>query len=434
MAPRIVMLLGRGVWTRGPDGWNHESFTGGAAGTAAAAARLAQILSEGSRGKRVVVFEPEEIAHQSVECPRVSRTVFASLAKVRSEFPVVESGLLGWGIEPPEPVQGGGFSSLIHSELTQGVIQARDACTDARSELVAAWSAYTAAAACIRNEQLVVGPKFVLMLLPEFTAVAVCIPGKRSFKAWVGPMTDRDWRAFSALIGDMDTRSSPSMGDGALRRGSIAVIAEGDPGHHCPQWDDIHRSGRVVAELNLDDLARGISRIPRTHPANLVEAFPRKRNLDPYLAGASCLCCLAMLALAPSVASQRRQLREDRDAIRTRTAALELRLAVLEKNREEIVRLRDMIPEAAEYPRSGMHETLQGLSAAIPDGLTLTSLLLRRNNGFELEAIVVGDGINPEGLRIAIEGCGLHPDVRGWVFDAAAGRLSVHGKIGAPRT
>jgi hypothetical protein len=224
------------------------------------------------------------------------------------------------------------------------------------------------------------------------------------------------------------------MGDGALRRGSIAVIAEGDPGHHCPQWDDIRRSGRVVAELNLDDLARGISRIPRTHPANLVEAFPRKRNLDPYLAGASCLCCLAMLALAPSVASQRRQMREDRDAIRTRTAALELRLAVLEKNREEIVRLRDMIPEAAEYPRSGMHETLQGLSAAIPDGLTLTSLLLRRNNGFELEAIVVGDGINPEGLRIAIEGCGLHPDVRGWVFDAAAGRLSVHGKIGAPRT
>jgi hypothetical protein len=224
------------------------------------------------------------------------------------------------------------------------------------------------------------------------------------------------------------------MGDGALRRGAIAVIADRDPGRHCPQWEDIRRSGRVVAEFNLDDLARGISRIPRSHPANFVEAFPRRRNLDPYLAGASCFCCLAMLALAASVASQRRQLGEDRDAIHARTAALELRLAVLEKNREEIVRLRDMIPEAGEYPRCGRHETLLGLSTAIPDGLTLTSLFLRRDGGFDLEAIVVGDGINPEGLRIALEGSGLHPDVRGWVFDAAAGRLSVHGKIGTPRT
>jgi hypothetical protein len=272
------------------------------------------------------------------------------------------------------------------------------------------------------------------MLLHEFVAVAVCAPGKRSFKAWVGPMSDRDWKAFSALIGDLEIRSSPSMGDGAMRRGGIAVITDGDAGRHCPQWDDIRRSGRVVTEFDLDDLAKGISRIPRRHPANLVEAFPRKRNLDPYLAGAGCLCCVAALALAASLTSQRRQFREDRDAIHSRTDALERLLAVLEKNREEMVRLRDVVPEGANYPRYGRHETLLGLSAAIPDCLTLSSLVLRRDNGFDLEAIVVGDGINPEGLRIALEAAGLHPDVHGWVFDAAAGRLSVHGKLGAPRT
>ena len=54
----------------------------------------------------MVVFEPEGLAHQAVDCPRVGHSVFATLARVRGEHPVVASESLGWGIERPEPARG----------------------------------------------------------------------------------------------------------------------------------------------------------------------------------------------------------------------------------------------------------------------------------------------------------------------------------------
>jgi hypothetical protein len=120
--------------------------------------------------------------------------------------------------------------------------------------------------------------RFVLILTPEFAAVAACGGGKRSFKGWVGPMSERDWRAFSAMIGDFEARTSPAMAEAGLRRGSIVVVAEGEPERICPIWRELRATGRVEAIVDLEAFALGAARIPAGHPANLAEAFPRPQS------------------------------------------------------------------------------------------------------------------------------------------------------------
>src|ERR1700678_1599121 len=147
MGARIALFLGRTIWTRDNGGWKHECVGAGSDLALRAVERLADILSAATAENTVLVFEPEGMAHQMVETPKVSRLVFASLARIRNEHPVIASENLGWGVESPEPAASGEFMTQLHYELTPGLIHLRDACERAGSRLTAAWSASTAAAA-----------------------------------------------------------------------------------------------------------------------------------------------------------------------------------------------------------------------------------------------------------------------------------------------
>jgi hypothetical protein len=435
MVPGTIILLGHCIWTRDSGGWRREAFDAGAAGTAAAFARLEEILSGAPPRRWSLVFEPEALGHQAVETPKVSRAVFATLAKVRSEFPVVESETLGWGIEPPEAVQAGTYSTLMHAELTPGLANLRDACARAGSRLDGVWPAYTAAVACAQSSVSAAKARHLVLLTRDFAAVATCGAGKRAFRAWCGPMSERDWKALLAVIGDGDTRLASSKGDPGLRRAIIAVIAEGDPGKLCPQWGEIHASGRVAAVMNIEALAAGVARLPKSHPANLAEAFPVPRDLNRCLAGATALALAAALSLGVLVIAGRSQFRRECSSIDSQAALLKGRLEGLARNRDEMNRLRREAPPDIEPIGVSRHGALLGLSAAIPDSVTLTSLAVHPDNSLEIEAMVVGPGFDAEALRQTMEKMGVVPaPSKGWAFNAATGQVVIRGKLGAPRT
>src|SRR5579863_7971379 len=197
MSPRIAMLLGRTVWSRDGDGWKAAAYPSGP--SREPIARLAEILRSGPPGKTVALFEPESLSHQFLETPKVDRAAFASLARVRREHPVVEAEDLGWGIEPPEAAGGGAFTTLIHAELTPGLVQVCDACAGARRPLGCAWSAYTAAAAAARVRGR--PGRFVLLLTPDYVALAVILGARRSFRSWTGPLSERDGKVVLGLLG-----------------------------------------------------------------------------------------------------------------------------------------------------------------------------------------------------------------------------------------
>jgi hypothetical protein len=394
--------------------------------------RLADLLSSATKGNTIIVFEPEGMAHQSVETPKVSRRVFASLERVRNDHPVVASENLGWGIEYPEPSAAGELVTQIHSELTPGLIHLRDACERGGSRLVAAWPAFTAAAACLGHHPK---PKarFMLILTPGFTSVIACGGGKRSFRSWVGPMLDRDWKAFSILIGDFEANPSPSMADGELRRGTFIVIAEDDPKTICPIWGDLCGSGRVEAVMDMEEFASNAARIPIGHPANLVEAFPRPLELDRYLGSIALAGLISAAALiAVTISSARNySAKEVLEGAHVRT--LQSRIDELNRNKSEMVRLREEVPESPESTIGG-HDALVGLAAAVPDPLTLTSVAIGRDGKFDLEALVVGSGFNPEDTRQAFARYGFVPRAGdGWSLDAATGRLLVRGNYKGPQ-
>jgi hypothetical protein len=435
MESRVAILLGRTVWARSGGSWLRRSFGEGAGMTSPAVLHAAEILSGEPPGKTVLIFEPEGMAHQAVDTPKASRSIFASLARVRSEHPVVMSERLGWGIEPPESTQGGAFSTLLHSELAPGLVYLREACIRGGSELAAAWPAYTAAAACMKPCVPPSHARSVLMLTPDFVGVSTCGGGKRSFKGWVGPMSDRDWRAFSMLIGDFEARPSHSMAEAALRRGGIAVIADGEPKGLCPIWGEISASGRLETIVDMDALAESAALIPARHPANLAETFPRALRLDGCLVGGALLGTSAAIALGALDLGLSARLRSEGESYRMREASLGGRLEILAKNQAEMTALRKEAPEQHGYMQFGRHNALTGLAADVPDALTLTALSIGRDNSFEIEAIVVGTGFDPESLRLSLERRGFKPAGQdGWAFDAASGRLVVRGKYGGPQT
>jgi hypothetical protein len=430
MQPRIAMVLGRFVWTREPGGWRREAPDAGGATASKAVLRLSEILSERGAASTILIYEPSGMAHVAVETPRVSRTVFASLARIRSEHPVVASDGLGWGVEDPEPVPGGTYSTLLHCELTPGLAFLRDACALSASRLEAAWSVYTAAVACINPRERTPKIGCILVLLPGFVAVASCARGRRYFKAWTDPMAERDWKAFTSLIGDIDAPKSPSMADAELRRGAVAVIAEGPPGEHCPVWDQIGAACKVECLVDLEAVAAGAARIARAHPGNLVEAFPTAHSLDRYLAAIGVAGMASAVVFAAGALAERSRLAEDAAAGRTRAAALEARLDALNRNRVEMDALRNEAPEASGCLGPGVHEALLRLASAVPEALTLTSLELNGNDAFALEGIAAGPEFNAEDARSALIRGGFKPSSRdGWTFDAASGRLKVIGKF-----
>jgi hypothetical protein len=434
MTPRISMLLGHTVWTRNLRGWSHETLDGGDGAAFSAVTRLAEFLSEAPAERTVVVFEPAGVDHQVVEMPNVNRAAFASLARVRNDHPVVESENLGWGIEHPEPGPGGAFSTLIHSEVTPGLILLRDACARAGCRLCAAWPTFTVAIATARPGALHVRARIVLILTPGYSAIAAFGGGKRSFKGWVGPMSERDWKALSAIIGDFESRPSPVMADPAIRRGSVFVIAEGQPEEACPFWKDLRASGRLEAVVDLEAFAASASRIPPTHPANLVEAFPRPRELDRALTAIAVGGISVAMALGSLTLADGNRRREEIVAERKRAADLEGKVKALGVNKREMDRLRDEAPDGSGSLPFAWYQALVGLSEAIPDALTLTSLTIGRDGDFELEGIVVGPDFEQEKVRASLARRGFISSAgKGWSYDPGSGRLSVGGKYKGPR-
>ena len=428
------MLLGRGVWTRGPAGWRRKSFEEGASSGAAAVAHLADCLSGGGPGTALAVFEPEGIGHQAVETPRVGRAVFATLERVRNEHAAVTSETLGWGIEMPEPAQGGAFSTLMHYEMAPGLVDVCDTCDLRGARLAVAWSAYTAAVFCMKPGLTGARTRFSLVLVPGFAAVSAHGGGRRSFRSWVGPMSERDWKAFSALVGDMDARTPPSMSEAGLRRGGITVIADGDPGLICPIWGEMGSSGRVEAVLSLDALADSAARLKPSHPANLVEAFPRPRQLNRYLVGATAMGLTLAVASGASSLTLRRQLHTEDGASRGRTSALQGHLAALERNQGSMRRIREEMPEGDGLPLAERHDALAALAAAVPETVTLTSLTIARDSSFEIQAMVVGSGFDMEGFRAALNRGGFTwANPSGCSYDASSCRLLVSGRYGWSR-
>src|SRR5471032_1012355 len=109
MRNRVVFVLGPSVWIRGADRWQRWMQSGSGHSQVD---HLFDMMARIPEKNVTLVFEPLGIAHQEVECPKVSRKVFASISKVRAEYPVVVSEDIGWGMEPPEPVPGGSYSTL----------------------------------------------------------------------------------------------------------------------------------------------------------------------------------------------------------------------------------------------------------------------------------------------------------------------------------
>lgn len=185
--------------------------------------------------------------------------------------------------------------------------------------------------------------------------------------------------------------------------------------------------------MNLDEFATSVAQIPWNHPANLVEAFPRPRNLDRFLAAAAIAGVSATVALGAISFGNGEQLRAGDAADHAQAANLELHLKQLNANQREMDRLRAEIPDGSGSLPVGRYEALIGLAAAIPDALTLTSLTIRREGEFELEARVVGADFDPEGTRQSLLRCGFGADTdRGWVYDVSSGRLLVRGKYSEP--
>jgi hypothetical protein len=430
MSARVVMLLGKTTWIRAADGWRSKTFEDAGELTPPAIAHLAQLIETERTPRTVLVFESETLTHQSLETPRASRSVFASIERIRSEHPVVLSDRLGWGIEVPEPLISGAHSTLMHSELSPGLGLLRDACVRGGSRLVAAWSAYSAAVACLKLSLPRSSARIVVILVDGFVGVAACSGARRSFKSWPTPLGEKDWRAFSLMIGESEGSSSLSRAEVALRRGGILAVTEGDIHLACPSWPEIRGSGRVEAIVGLDALAAGAESLSACHPANLATALPVPLRLDRCVAWSAAVCAGVAVAAGFSVSKIRRQINAGHGDYEQRRGVLEVRLAGLKKNRKEMNVLRNEVPEDAEGQVSDKGAALGRLAGALPDSITLTALAIGRDDTFEMEAMVVGEGVDVDNVRSALERAGFKADVPGgWVYDAASGKIRIHGKF-----
>jgi hypothetical protein len=434
MTPRVAFLLGRSLWTRSGGAWSRETLAGPGSPAALAAERLSsqQAVRE---PKTVLVFEPEGMAHQEVETPRVRRRVFASLSRVQRDHPVVASEHLGWGIEPPEPSSGGAFSTLLHFELTGGLAHIHEACAAQGSRLVAAWPAFTASRACARSHGAGAGPEHAIILARNFASLSSWGAGRRSFRSWSGPMADADWRSLAAALGGPEGRLQGSLPEAPGRRGRIAVFADEDPRELCPCWGQVSSAGRLDSVLDFGALAAGAARMPASHPANLAGNFPRPRRLNGALAAGASVAASAALVLACLSAREGAEARRDRARSEGRLADLESRVEALRRNKAETERLERAARAEPAYFSARRRSCLLALSGVVPDQLVLTSLSLGEDGGFALEALALGPAFDSTRFRSALEGAGFAPAAGpGWSFDAASGRLRASGWFAAHRT
>jgi hypothetical protein len=186
--------------------------------------------------------------------------------------------------------------------------------------------------------------------------------------------------------------------------------------------------------IGIEAFVACAAQISVSHPGNLVEAFPRPRLLDRYLMGTVAGSLALAAALGASVPGKLRQIRDEEDASRARVAVLRARVADLGRNRQVMSVLRSEVSEEPGFKQTGRHDSLVRLAAAVPDSVTLNSLAIDRDDGFQIEAMVVGNEFDPEGFRQALEQRGFKAGGQdGWKFDSATGKVSVRGTCGNPR-
>lgn len=423
-----MMLLGRTVWTRGEGGWERDGSQDTVHGRSPVD-RLCAAVCSPYAGCTGIVFEPEGLAHQEVEAPKVSRTVFASLAKVRSEYPVVESEDLGWGIEPPEPMPGGSYATMIHYELKPGLARVFEERGAENSGFCGAWSLFTAGDALLCSLFPRARVRTLLILLGDFVAVVKCARGKRSFKLWTVPATDRDWKSLCLMVGDAEPRKPSPHQRPEMPGGSVAVVSDGAHEIHCPAWSELRAAGSIDTVLGLDSLADAASGLKPRHPGNLLEAFPRPLALDRHVAGATLVLALIALGSALVASGERRALAKVRLEGAERLATARERIASLEANRGEMEKLREEAPDPADAAPVGRALVLQALAEAIPDSLTLSSLMIDGDDTFKFEAIQVSAALDQGEVRKRLLRCGFAPATGGWTFDGADRSLSVRGRF-----
>lgn len=416
------MLLGRSAWTREPGGWS----------CLAADDRGTEALLRGLRrphtGRTVLVFEPRGMAHPSVETPRVSRKVFATLSRVRSEHPVVCSDTLAWGMEAPETGASGSFETLIHYEMTPGLARVMD--DEAGAVPVdAAWSAFTAAADLARvNAGGAV--QSVLFVVPGFVAVA-CLGGRRSFRVWTDPVQERDWSVILGALGILEHEGGEPAREGRGRVGAFAAVVHGDPAGVCPHWDRICSSPKLASVFGLDEMADRAAALDPRHPANLARTFPAPRDLNRALACALAATVLVAAALCLDAQAARRRLADEMATDGAHLALLADRLSRLEANRERMDALRSRMGLAREPLNSDLGGALRRLAAAVPDTVVLASLSLSSSDAFRIEGNAIGDDFRPEETRGLLAGAGFESPAGGWVYDRQSRQLTVSGRVSA---
>jgi hypothetical protein len=250
----------------------------------------------------------------------------------------------------------------------------------------------------------------------------------------MGLLNDRDWKAVSGLIGEGEPGPAPGSGEPGVRRGGVVVVSAGEPDRVCPIWTELRATGRVEAILDLDGFSQNAARIPLAHPANLVEAFPRPRELDRLLAGSAVVGLVAALGLGAMVTGDRRRLSVLESLERQRITNLEGQIRHLAANRQEMARLRSEAPAGFGPFPTDMKGALVRLASGLPEALTLSSLSLGADRSFELEAVVAGGSFDPSAARRAFEKCGFIPaEGKGWVYEAAGSRISLHGHFDGGR-
>jgi hypothetical protein len=425
-----ALILGRTLWKRGPSGRFIEQNDAGAASSNELLARMSDAISTSPLMRTVVVFEPEGISHELVEMPKVNRAVFASLERIKSEHPVVVSENLGWGIEIPEPIAGGAYSTLIHSEMVSGLAYLRTECFQSRPHLLAAWSAYTVIEAIVRSGKSAHKPTKGIILTRGYVALANCNSARRSFRAWYGPMSERDWKVFSALIADSGAKHSSSASDFESRMSSIVLISDGDPAQNCPFWEDLHRTGRIASVMSVDRFAEYAASISINHPGNLLLIFPKKRIIDRYLLAAAVAGLLTMVIIDVGTMNECRRFQSVEKAAQQRLEHLKARLRENEGNQRTIADLRKQLLNDSESLPARKHEALVDLSIAVPDAVTLTSLSIDRNDHFSIEAQVDRANYDPGRTRDTFTNSGFVPDQdNGWTYNTADSMLRIRGRF-----
>lgn len=423
------MILGRTVWKRDSSVWRIEQFDSGGESVIDTMARVGELTAESTSTRTSVVFEPEGMAHELLETPNVGRAVFATLARVRNEHPVVTSTNLGWGIEIPGQAANGTYSTIIHSEMAPCLVHLKCSCTKSRCRLLAAWSAYTVIEVVVRSRLASFRARRGIVITAGFVAVASCNSARRSFRTWVGKMSERDWKAFSALVADSEARPSAALGDLESRRSGIVVISDGDPSQSCPIWSELSASGRVKAVIGIGEFAECAAKVPVGHPGNLLEGFPTPLLLDPYLVAVAIVGISVSVMLGGSLLTEYRRFESTNRTVQKHIDELTAHISDLKGNERRMLVLRSEILDSSELLPTGKHRALVALAAAVPDAVTLTSFVIDRDDSFEIEAMVDRVSFNPGTTREAFANHGFAPDqVKGWIYDSADAMLYVRGR------